>query len=156
MCEDNRYSATTATEAMTGGDGAAARAQAIGIPAIRCDGNDVIAIDAAVHELVAAVRAGGGPRLLHAVTYRLKGHVSVDPASYRSADEVARAAEHDAIALARSRLLTAGVAATKLDAIVQAAHDEVAAATRAAESAPWPEAALAYTDIQDIGQGRWH
>lgn len=155
VCEDNRYSATTATEAMTGGDGAAARARAIGIPAIRCDGNDVMAIDAAVRELMAPIRSGDGPRLLHAVTYRLKGHVSVDPASYRSAEEVARAAEHDAIALARSRLLGAGVPAGRLDSLVQSANDEVAAATRAAESAPWPETTLAYTDIQDTGHGRW-
>ena len=55
VCEDNRYSATTATAAMTGGEGAAARAHAIGIPARVVDGNDVESVDEAAAALVAEV-----------------------------------------------------------------------------------------------------
>src|SRR5450432_555040 len=83
VCEDNRISATTPTGPMTGGAGASVRAEAIGVPAAKVDGNDVEAVCDAAACLVAEVRAGAGPRFLHAVTYRFKGHVSVDPGAYR-------------------------------------------------------------------------
>ena len=155
VCEDNRYSATTATEAMTGGAGAAARAEALGIKASQCDGNDVAAVDAAASGLIAQVRAGAGPRFLHALTYRHKGHVSVDPASYRDPAEVARALEQDSIGLLRAQLMASGVAIEVLDRLRTEAEREVAAAVRAAEAAPWADASLAYTDIQNVGAGRW-
>ena len=85
VCEDNRWSATTASGPMIAGDGAAARAASLGIASLQVDGNDVAAVHEAAGRLVADVRAGAGPRLLHAITYRVKGHVSVDPAAYRDA-----------------------------------------------------------------------
>src|SRR5688500_206514 len=45
VCEDNRWSATTATDAMTAGDGPLARGRAIGVPGVQVDGNDVLAVD---------------------------------------------------------------------------------------------------------------
>jgi pyruvate dehydrogenase E1 component alpha subunit len=155
VCEDNRYSATTATEAMTGGEGAAARAASIGIPATTVDGNDVVAVAEAAQDLVAAVRAGKGPRLLHAITYRVKGHVSVDPASYRDAAEVARAIEQDPLLIAAAKLAAMGVPEKEIASADAAAAATIAAAVSAANAAPFPETALAYTDIQDTGAGRW-
>ena len=97
VCEDNRYSATTDTAAMTAGEGAAARARAIGVPGESCDGNDVEAVSALAQRLIARVR-GGGPQLLHALTWRVKGHVSVDGQAYRAAADIdaARTAMADA------------------------------------------------------------
>ncbi|WP_062473927.1 thiamine pyrophosphate-dependent dehydrogenase E1 component subunit alpha, partial [Variovorax boronicumulans] len=83
VCEDNRWSATTASGPMTAGDGASARAASMDIAATQVDGNNVFAVHAAAARLVAEVRSGAGPRLLHALTYRVKGHVSVDLAAYR-------------------------------------------------------------------------
>jgi pyruvate dehydrogenase E1 component alpha subunit len=156
VCEDNRYSATTATEAMTGGEGAAARAASIGIPAMTVDGNDVVAVEEAARDLVRHVRAGSGPRFLHAITYRVKGHVSVDPATYRDAAEVARALEQDPLAIAAAKLAARGVADAEIARARTDAEAEIAAAIAAASAAPFPETALAYTDIQDTGAGRWH
>ncbi|MEO7403618.1 MAG: thiamine pyrophosphate-dependent dehydrogenase E1 component subunit alpha [Burkholderiales bacterium] len=155
VCEDNRYSATTASGPMTGGEGAAARALSIGIESVRCDGNDVEEVDAAARTLIASVRGGGGPRLLHAVTYRQKGHVSVDPASYRDPSELAKALESDPIAAAESKLRTRGVAAHTIATVAAEAEAQIAIAVRTAHEAPWPDASLAYTDIQDTGSGRW-
>jgi pyruvate dehydrogenase E1 component alpha subunit len=155
VCEDNRYSATTATEAMTGGDGAAARATAIGIRGVVVDGNDVEVVDAAAAALAAEVRAGNGPRLLHAVTYRVKGHVSVDPAAYRKADELDRALEQDPLRVAEQKLAALGVAAGEVERIRSDAEREIAAAVATANAAPFPDPAAAYGDIQDIGSGRW-
>ena len=64
VCEDNRWSATTASGPMTAGEGASARAASFDIPSLKVDGNDVLAVDAAAAELVAQVRSGSGPRLL--------------------------------------------------------------------------------------------
>ena len=155
VCEDNRYSATTATESMTGGEGAAARAGAIGIAGQVVDGNDVEAVDVAAAALVAEVRGGRGPRFLHAITYRVKGHVSVDLAGYRPAEEVDRAVEQDPLRNAAEKLATLGVAPAEIERVHGAARNEIAAAIAAAHAAPWPPASAAYTDIQDTGAGRW-
>jgi len=155
VCEDNRWSATTATGAMTAGEGALARAQAIGVPGVAVNGNDVFAVDAAAAELTARIRGQGGPRFLHAITYRIKGHVSVDLAGYRSHDEVARALEQDPLELAAIRIAAIGGERAALAAIDAEARAEVAAAVTAADAAPWPLDAAAFTDIQDTGVGRW-
>ncbi|MDM0038675.1 thiamine pyrophosphate-dependent dehydrogenase E1 component subunit alpha [Variovorax sp. J22G21] len=156
VCEDNRWSATTASGPMTAGDGASARARALDIAATQVDGNDVFAVHAAAARLVAEVRSGAGPRLLHALTYRVKGHVSVDPAAYRDAGELAAALATDPIANARMQCLQAGVAAAALDAIDAEAQREVEAALAAAAAAPWPDASAAFTDVQTTGAGQWH
>jgi len=132
VCEDNRWSATTATDAMTAGEGALERARAIGVPGTKADGNDVFAIESTTAALIATIRAGGGPQMLHAITYRVKGHVSVDPATYRDGEEVARALEDDPIAAAAERLLEIGAAKGQLDAIRAEAQAEIGAAVRAA------------------------
>lgn len=156
VCEDNRYSATTATAAMTGGEGAAARALAIGVQGRTVDGNDVEAVDAAAGALADEVRSGGGPRFLHAITYRVKGHVSVDPAAYRHPDEVSRALADDPLRTAAARLAARGVAAVEIERIGAEAEREIAAAVAAAHAAPWPQAAAAYAEVQDAGAGRWY
>jgi len=155
VCEDNRISATTPTAAMTAGEGASARAASLGIPGLSVDGNDVAAVHEAAGRLVGEIRAGGGPRLLHALTYRFKGHVSVDPGTYRDAAEVQRALESDPLLLARRRLLEAGVAAAEIDAVDLAAHGEIEAALAHADAAPWPEPAAAFDDIVSTGAGQW-
>ena len=156
ICEDNRWSATTASGPMTAGEGATARALSLDIAAVQVDGNDVLAVHAAAADLVQQVRSGAGPRLLHAITYRVKGHVSVDLAAYRNAAELQEALQTDPIARARAQYLALpGSAAHELDRIEQAATDEVAGALRVAEAAPWPDPASAFTDVQNLGAGQW-
>jgi pyruvate dehydrogenase E1 component alpha subunit len=155
VCEDNRISATTPTGAMTAGEGVSARAQALGLRALRVDGNDVRAVSQATAELVAEIRDGGGPRLLHAVTYRFKGHVSVDPGTYRDADEVARALRDDPLLKAREVLSGEGHAAGALDAVMSDARAEMARAVEIASAAPWPDPAAAYEDVNTVGAGVW-
>jgi len=156
VCEDNRWSATTASAPMIAGAGASARAQSLDIPGQKVDGNDILAVHGAAQQLVQEVRSGAGPRLLHAITYRVKGHVSVDLAAYRDPDELAAALKTDPIARARQRYLALGGAvAETLDTIEQAARAEVDLALAQADAAPWPDAAQAFTDIQDTGAGQW-
>jgi pyruvate dehydrogenase E1 component alpha subunit len=148
VCEDNRWSATTSTEAMTAGKGPLARAKAIGVPGVQVDGNDALAVDAAARALIAKVRKGRGPQFLHAITYRFKGHVSVDPATYRDGEEVDRALQNDPLAFL-------DLAQEVKREIMEEAEAEVRRALEVAAAAPWPDAAGAYTDIQDTGAGQW-
>ena len=153
VCEDNRWSATTSTEAMTAGAGPLARAKAIGVDGVEVDGNDVFAVDLASSNLLKEIREGKGPKFLHAVTYRFKGHVSVDPATYRDGEEVARALQNDPIDVFVQNF--SGIKKQELEKIQKQVDEEVASALRAAASAPWPDRSGAYTDIQDVGSGRW-
>ena len=150
VCEDNRWSATTATDTMTAGEGALARARAIGVPGVQVDGNDVFAVDEAASALLKLVRAGRGPRFLHAVTYRFKGHVSVDAARYRDGAEVAKALENDPLLIAAK-----GICEAEAKRIRGEAEEEVRRALAAAAAAPWPEPRDAYRDVQDTGGGQW-
>ena len=154
VCEDNGFAATTRTRTMTAGGGASARARALGIPATEVDGNDVMTVDAAAAELTQAIRAGGGPRFLHAHTYRLTGHTGSDPAGYRPADEVAARRAEEPIGRAAELLKAAGETADALDRDRMEALDEMAAAYRAAVAAPFPPPAAAFTDVQDAGDPR--
>jgi TPP-dependent pyruvate/acetoin dehydrogenase alpha subunit len=156
VCEDNRWSATTESTGMTAGEGASARAQSFGIAATQVDGNDVIAVHQAAQKLVAQVRSGMGPRLLHALTYRVKGHVSVDLAAYRNPEQVAAAIKTDPIARFKEQFVAQAHSYQALTAIDDEAFKEVNAALEAAHAAPWPDASAAYTDVQTTGAGTWY
>jgi pyruvate dehydrogenase E1 component alpha subunit len=124
---------------------------------VKVDGNDVLAVHTQAALLVQQVRAGSGPRLLHAITYRVKGHVSVDLAAYRNPEELQAALQTDPILRAREQYLALrGSDAQLFDIIEREASEEVAAALAAADAAPWPEAVTAFTDVQTTGAGQWH
>jgi acetoin:2,6-dichlorophenolindophenol oxidoreductase subunit alpha len=122
---------------------------------VKVDGNDVLAVEAAAAELIASIRAGEGPALLHARTYRFKGHVSVDPAAYRNPLELAEALKGDPIATARAKFQSLGMEAAALDTVWAEAQHEVAMAIASADAAPWPNVDAAYSDVQDVGAGQW-
>ena len=149
VCEDNGFAATTRTASMTAGGGPAARARAIGLPAEEVDGNFLPDIDAAARAMIEAVREGGGPRFLHAKTYRLTGHTGVDAAAYRPAAELEARRLEEPILRAAELLRAAGE--TDLDADRVAAEAEMAAAYAEALAAPFPGAEEAFREVQDIG-----
>ena len=153
ICEDNRISATTDSAVMTAGDGAAVRARALDIEAVAVDGNDVEAVDAEAARLVEVVR-DGRPALLHAITYRLTGHVSIDPGAYRDPAEVARARIDEPLARTRATLRALG-ADDEAERIEQAARAEIDRAVQAADAAPVPAAEAAYGDVLDCAGARW-
>ena len=155
VCEDNRYSATTRTDEVTGGPGLAARAAGFGLHAITVDGNDVIAVREAAATLVGKMREGGGPALIHALTYRITGHVARDQAGYRRPGELARYAALDPITRCESWLLDHGVEQQRLDVVRSAVAHLIARAVTEAEAAPWPEPHEVFTDSQDLGAPAW-
>jgi acetoin:2,6-dichlorophenolindophenol oxidoreductase subunit alpha len=140
---------------MTAGEGAFARAQSFGIPSVQVDGNDVRAVDEAAARMTKEIRAGGGPRFLHAVTYRFKGHVSVDPGTYRDPEEVKAAIKNDPLLAVRKQLLFEGMSVAALEVLEAEVGAEIANALAVAEAAPWPVVADAYEDIMNTGVGVW-
>ena len=151
VCEDNNFSATTHTGAMTAGPGAAARAQSLGLPAQTVDGNDVVAVDAATRGALAALHAGEGPQFMHCKTYRMTGHTAVDPAAYRDQAEVESWRERDPIARLAEALRLAGVSEARLDQAKARAYAEMEEVYAAARDTAWPDVAGAYRDVQDCG-----
>lgn len=151
VCEDNQYSASTLTSAMTSGD-VSDRARALGLRTTQADGNDVTALAATAAEITARIRTTGKPEFLHAKTYRLGGHTYFDPATYRPEGEAEHMQETTCpIMRLRTELSTAGVSDAEMDALGLAATAEMAAALDAARDAPWPADNSVFADVQDIG-----
>ena len=152
VCEDNGFAATTRTEALTSGGGPAARAESLGLPSQKVDGNDVLAVADVSGDLTARIRSGGGPQFLVAETYRLTGHTGADPATYRPDSEVDAAKARAPLVRSAGWLRDAGLETTAIDALDQAARAEIETALASAEADPWPEPDAAYRDVQDIGR----
>ncbi|MEO9777472.1 MAG: thiamine pyrophosphate-dependent dehydrogenase E1 component subunit alpha [Sedimentitalea sp.] len=154
VCEDNGFSATTRTHDMTGGAGASARAESLGIPAVEVDGNDVLAVDAAARTAIADIRAGKGPMLLHCRTYRITGHTAVDPATYRPAEEVEAQRGNCPINRLGTALALAGMDKAELQEVHERAVQEMDGIAAQAQATDWPDPLAAFTDVQDMGDPR--
>lgn len=151
VCEDNTFSAFTYSSTTTAGPGPLARAESCGVPGLRVDGNDVAAVRDAAFGLLAQVRGGAGPRFLWAQTYRFSGHVSVDPAAYRPQTELEKALARDPLLVTRGRLAALGVESGAIDAIDSEVEALISQTQENARAAPFPPAAAAFHDVQDIG-----
>lgn len=155
VCEDNAYASSTRTSSVTGGT-VLERARSFGMVAEAVDGNDIFAVDRLAGDLVQRVRAGHGPALIHAKTYRWYGHTTRDDGSeYRDAEEVARFRAMDPIARCVEWLKGQGIDESQLDAVQTAAAELIDKAVTEADVAPWPATASAYRDIQDVGAATW-
>jgi acetoin:2,6-dichlorophenolindophenol oxidoreductase subunit alpha len=100
-------------------------------------------------------RAGEGPTIIEAETYRHYGHSRTDPATYRPAEEVERWLKHDPLDLARGRLVELGVPEESVTAADERARDLVERAVEAAKNAPAPDPREALTDVWADGGAAW-
>lgn len=121
------------------------RAAAYGIPGVRVDENDTLAVYEVVGEAVERARRGEGPSLIEVKTDRYYGHFQGDPELYRPKDEVPTLKAVDPIDRLGKQILDQGAATQKeLDAARDAAKADVDAAMDFARTSPYPkpEAAL--------------
>jgi pyruvate dehydrogenase E1 component alpha subunit len=89
VCENNGYAISVPVEKQAAVTELARRGPGFGIPSIRVDGNDVLAVIVAVNEAVERARAGEGPTLIECVTFRMSMHTTADdPKVYREDAEV--------------------------------------------------------------------
>ena len=148
VVENNKYAITEPQEKQMAIRDVADRAAGYGLPGVIVDGNDALAVYDATREAVDRARAGCGPSLIEARTYRLKGHYVGDPEKYRPRDEVAAAAERDPIARLERRLLEAGAPTrAEIAGLRRAAEEEIEAAIEYGRSSPLPEPEAALDDL---------
>jgi TPP-dependent pyruvate/acetoin dehydrogenase alpha subunit len=156
VCENNLYMEYTPIASVTAvAQPAADRAPAYGLPAEVIDGNDVVAVLEATSRAVDRARAGNGPTIIEALTYRQYGHSRSDPAKYRPQEEVDEWLRRDPLTLLAERLRGDGVAEETLQERRDRAQKVVAAAVEAAKAAPPPDEATALTDVWADGGARW-
>ncbi|MDG4810260.1 thiamine pyrophosphate-dependent dehydrogenase E1 component subunit alpha [Micromonospora sp. WMMD1120] len=148
VCEDNGYATTMPVDGAVAGS-IAGRAAAFGIPAVQVDGQDPETVRDAARAAVARMRAGGGPELVEARTYRFDVHHTFEHAvrlDYRPPDEVRRGRSRDPVDIQGARL--ADVDRAAVDAEVEATLD---AAERFAVNSPEPDPADALVHLYASG-----
>ncbi|HKC29299.1 MAG TPA: thiamine pyrophosphate-dependent dehydrogenase E1 component subunit alpha [Jatrophihabitans sp.] len=137
VIENNLYGEYSPITATTANPNLVERAASYGMPGVRIDGNDVVAVFEAAAAAVDRARAGDGPTLLEAMTYRHSGHSRSDPAKYRPAGELEEWLARDPLVVAERRLRDMGVGQDELD---QLRADATARVSDAAERAmSWPD-----------------
>lgn len=143
LCENNGYAITTSVERSHGQANIAKRAAAYGMPGVRVDGQEVDLVYAAVVAAVERARAGDGPTLIEARTYRFDEHqvkLVTSKSSYRPSDEVEfHRSERDPLALFRAALLTESVEEVELQQVEAEVEDAVQEAISFAEAAALPD-----------------
>ena len=136
FCENNGYSEFSAASAQHAAT-LERRAAGYALPYTEVDGNDVVATASAMRDVVAAARAGLGPAVVEAHTYRWHGHYEGDPQRYRAPEELEEWQERDPLVLHRHRLVAAGVSDEDLDALAASVADQLdQAVARARDLAP--------------------
>jgi TPP-dependent pyruvate/acetoin dehydrogenase alpha subunit len=150
LCENNLYGATTPACNVVSVEDIADRAAGYGIPGVVVDGQDAEAVFAVSEEAVARARAGDGPSLIEAKTYRYGEHAEglIIPVSYRDEEEVEAWRRRDPLEILRARLIAENVLAEdEVAALDSDAQERVAAAVAFAKSSPMPEPQAAFEDI---------
>lgn len=148
IVENNRYGMGTAFERVSAVGNVYQKSRAFNIPGIKIDGNDVLAVRDAVHHMAERSRAGGGPQLIEAMTYRFRGHSMGDPQRYRTKEEVEEAKARDPIVRWRRTVLENGLATeADLQKIRDKVESEVEEAVRFAENSPAPDPGELFSDV---------
>ncbi|HET8991040.1 MAG TPA: thiamine pyrophosphate-dependent dehydrogenase E1 component subunit alpha [Acidimicrobiales bacterium] len=158
ICENNLYMEYTRTSEVTAvAHPAADRAAAYGLEPIIVDGNDADAVYEVARTAIERARAGEGPSLIEAETYRHGGHSRADPGKYRPDEEVAfwTSAERDPVSRYRARLVELGVDETTLARIEADVDADVDAATEAAKAGAAPGEDLLMKDVWANGGAEW-
>jgi acetoin:2,6-dichlorophenolindophenol oxidoreductase subunit alpha len=156
VCENNLYMEYTPIKAVTAVEQpAAGRAPSYGLPAEVVDGNDVVAVLNATATAAARARAGDGPTIIEALTYRQYGHSRSDPAKYRPKEEVDAWLRRDPLTLLAERLRGGGATEEAIQQRQRRAQELVVAAVEAAKAAPPAEEKTAFTDVWADGGAQW-
>ena len=146
VLENNRWAVSTCVDYSSNVEDLSIRAKSYGIPGIRVDGNDVLAVYEAASDAVARARRGEGPTLLVTETYRVEGHYAGEPQVYRDRVEVEvwRAADKDPISRLETYLLSEGKASSEeIEAVDAELAAEMEEALTFAFESPEPDPATA-------------
>lgn len=147
VCENNQYTEFTNYKNLESGAGLAARAQAMGMPGVEVDGNDVLAVYQAAKELVDRARRGDGPATLVCHTFRYGGHhVGEGGTKYREKDETEEWKRRDPIPRFEKVLVEKGVLGpSQIENMHADTEKRLAAAVETARQDPFP-------DVSEVNQ----
>lgn len=156
LCQNNHWAISVPTARQTASATIAVKGRAYGIPSVRVDGNDVLAVHAAVSAAITRARSGGGPTFIEALTYRIGAHsTSDDPTRYRSQDEVELWMKRDPLLRLRRHLVVRGLTDDAADAAVEEElNAEIAAAIADVESLGLPDRETLFEDV--YAELPWH
>jgi len=149
-CSNNLYGVSVPFHKVSPVADVAQRGAAYAMSGEVVDGQDVIAVEAAVANAVARARQGEGPSLIECKTYRYVGHSQFDPndgEKYRSRQEIEEWSRRDPLLIFRQRVDEHRLNAHQLDEVEAKARIEAEEAAQRALADPFPEISEAFTDI---------
>ena len=156
VCENNLYMEYTPISDVTAVEHPAAdRAGAYGLESIIVDGNDADLVYRVARDAADKARAGDGPSLIEAKTYRHSGHSRADPATYRPEGELEKWLERDPLKIYRKRLIDFGIKESKVVAIENAVLKAVDDATEFAKNSSTPSKDVLMTEVWADGGSSW-
>ena len=140
VCENNRYAESTPFEYSVAGGSVSNRADGYGIPGVTVDGQAVLDVFEVAKEAVGRARAGEGPTLIEAQTYRYLGHAGHDdPLTYRSEEEQEYYMNRDCIATFKKYILDSSFAnENELGEIENNCEAAIATSVKFADDSPYP------------------
>jgi pyruvate dehydrogenase E1 component alpha subunit len=148
LCQNNRYAEHTTYRHGTSVEQISTRAAGYGIPGVTVNGNDPDEMYGVAKVAIDRARAGEGPTLIEAMTYRFNGHLIGDQGHYMDAAEKEAAVKADPVPILRARLIADGVAGEDEIAAIEAKIlAEIDAAVEAALAAPFPETVELKRDV---------
>lgn len=152
LCQNNLYGEHTTYEKATSAGRIADRAAAYSMPGVRVNGNDPIEMYVAAREAVARARAGEGPTLIEAMTFRFHGHVFGDADAYMDKAQKKAAMEADPVPIFRARLIAEGIASEEQLAGIEAEiESRIDAAVEFALASPFPDLGELTRDVYAEG-----
>jgi pyruvate dehydrogenase E1 component alpha subunit len=155
MIVNNQFGMGTALERHSAVTDLSRKSEGFGVPGRRCDGMDVLDVQAVVSEAVESARGERCPQLVEAVTYRYRGHSMADPEEYRQKEEVDEWRRRDPITAFANRLVEDGVLAQEdVERLDREATEVVDESVRFADASPFPELDSLYDDIYVLEEGR--
>ena len=151
LCQNNQWAISCPIENQTASSSLAVKGDAYGIPGIRVDGNDVLAVYRVVSEAVKRARAGEGPTLIEAVTFRMGGHsTSDDPTKYIEPQVFEEWKARDPLKRFQTFLMREGhLDEQDIIRLREEAAAEVLAAAKKAETLPNPPLETIFTDVYE-------
>ena len=152
LVENNLYGMGTAVERHSAVTDLSRKAEGLGVPGVRVDGMDVLAVREVVAEHIRIAREERQPTLVEAFTYRFRGHSAADPEVYRTKEEVTEWQKKDPITVLRNRLVAAGlISEEEVREIRERVEQRVLEAVEFADSSPEPPLESLYDHLYVVG-----
>jgi len=152
LVENNLYGMGTSIERHSAVTDLSRKAEGLGVPGVRVDGMDVLAVRETVSEHIRRAREDRQPTLVEAFTYRFRGHSAADPEVYRTKEEVEEWRKKDPITVFRDRLLADGVISEgEVGQMRERIEQRVVDAVAFADASPEPPLESLYDHLYVVG-----